>query len=81
MCDIDDVMDTGQIPIEDQGKLFDCLETMRSVIGDSIPEAALREAAISQNFDADKALNLVFDRQKAPATPKVQPVVDLGETL
>lgn len=77
----EDVIDTGQIAIEDQGKLFDCLETMRSVIGDSVPEAMLREAAISQNFDADKALNVVFDRQKNPSKPRVQAGANPGEYL
>lgn len=77
----EDLVDTGQVPIEDQGKLFDCLETMRSVIGDSVPEAVIREAAISQNYDADKALNVVFDRQKNPSKSKAAVVANTGEYL
>ncbi|OQR70912.1 HBS1 protein [Tropilaelaps mercedesae] len=58
----DDVIDTGQVAEADRPKLFDCLDKMRMVIGDSVSESILREAAKSQNFDPEKALEIVLGR-------------------
>lgn len=48
------------MPEEDRSKFFDCLDKMRSVIGDSVSESVLHEAAKSQNYDAERALDLIL---------------------
>ncbi|XP_003741002.1 HBS1-like protein [Galendromus occidentalis] len=76
MFEMDDVKDTGQGATGDSEKLSKCLKSMRSVIGNSVAEGTLREAAISQNFDPDRALDVVFDRQggaSKAAAPQANP--------
>ncbi|EEC16575.1 translation elongation factor EF-1 alpha/Tu, putative [Ixodes scapularis] len=41
----------------DEVRLYECLEKMQNVVGDSIPEATLRRAALEWDFNAETALD------------------------
>ncbi|XP_072266326.1 HBS1-like protein [Pyxicephalus adspersus] len=44
----------------DQARLYSCLESMREVLGESVSEQAMIDAALKCQFDVPKALDLVF---------------------
>ncbi|KAK3592425.1 hypothetical protein CHS0354_036055 [Potamilus streckersoni] len=47
-------------PIEDAARLENCVESLRDVVGDSIPREQLVQVSLAADYDLNRALNFLF---------------------
>ena len=45
-------------------RLYSCLDHMREVFGDAVPDDILMEAVLKNEFDVEKALSMVLEQDK-----------------
>jgi len=55
---------------EDRVRLQSCLDEIRNVIGDSIPEQTVIKKILANDFDVNKALDAVLSEATAKSQPK-----------
>ncbi|XP_072499506.1 HBS1-like protein isoform X3 [Notamacropus eugenii] len=48
----------------DQARLYSCLDHMREVLGDDVPDQKMIEAVLQNKFDVEKALAMVLEQDK-----------------
>ncbi|XP_047990554.1 protein HBS1 [Leguminivora glycinivorella] len=56
----------------DEAKLMSCLDELRNVLADTVPENILMEAALKHNFDCSVALDSILNAKKCEQAPKVK---------
>uniref|UniRef100_A0A8C7BG09 HBS1 like translational GTPase n=1 Tax=Neovison vison TaxID=452646 RepID=A0A8C7BG09_NEOVI len=48
----------------DEARLYSCLDHMREVLGDTVPDDTLIEAVLKNKFDVQKALAMVLEQDR-----------------
>ncbi|XP_053793032.1 HBS1-like protein isoform X5 [Vidua chalybeata] len=72
---------THQLTEVDRARLHSCLDQMREVLAESIPEQAMVQAVLDTKFDVQKALDLVLSQgSKQNAKTKNKDAVILAKT-
>ncbi|XP_063381413.1 protein HBS1 [Cydia fagiglandana] len=56
----------------DEAKLMSCLDELRNVLADTVPENILTEAALKHNFDCSIALDSILNAKKNEPAPKIK---------
>ncbi|XP_045044736.2 HBS1-like protein isoform X1 [Desmodus rotundus] len=69
-CDYEDLKESSDYLLNhqrsgfDQARLYSCLDHMREVFGDAVPDDILMEAVLKNEFDVEKALSMVLEQDK-----------------
>uniref|UniRef100_A0A8C3R0Z8 HBS1 like translational GTPase n=1 Tax=Cyanoderma ruficeps TaxID=181631 RepID=A0A8C3R0Z8_9PASS len=72
---------THQLTEVDRARLNSCLDQMREVLAESVPEQAMVQAVLDANFDVQKALNVVLSQgSKQNVKTKNKDAVILAKT-
>ncbi|KAM7172744.1 HBS1-like protein isoform 1-T1 [Macrochelys suwanniensis] len=75
------ITSNDQLTGVDQARLYSCLDQMREVLGEAVPEQVMVEAVLNSKFDVQKALDLVLAQEnKQNVKTKNEEAVTAGKT-
>ncbi|NWH82587.1 HBS1L protein, partial [Piaya cayana] len=69
-----------QLTEVDRARLNSCLDQMREVLAESVPEQTMVEAVLDSKFDVQKALDLVLSQGSKNVKTKNEDAVNVGKT-
>lgn len=53
----------------EEAQLRSCLDKIRDIVGDSVPDGVLVEAVIQNQFDVDKSLDVILNSSSSSSVP------------
>uniref|UniRef100_A0A8C3RY51 HBS1 like translational GTPase n=1 Tax=Chelydra serpentina TaxID=8475 RepID=A0A8C3RY51_CHESE len=75
------ITSNDQLTGVDQARLYSCLDQMREVLGEAVPEQVMVEAVLNSKFDVQKALDLVLAQEnKQNVKTKNEEAATAGKT-